>query len=957
MTESDAPDPAPARPHGRIDGPADRRTVPGTGDGPIRRAGAGGSAVRGTGTDARLARQPRTPICAVRGTGTDEEAQARAGADPGPPVEPPPFASLLDAPSAAPAKAELRERINARIGECPEDDPDSHHRERRRLEQVTDSDIDRLIAIADGAEGEVPSSLQDHDVRAIVRACPHLHLLHRARIEARSQRPDFAGLLYDPPVKRLDPRAVEQVLRATDLPERDWATWFDNWLWYHHDPHSVWPWALANPDLVVERLRDTRLAAQALQTLEHMPTVPEQILPTLVQIAIGPSTVNRPLARRIVARHVRAGAVGGPGGDPDGAGADSPRAGDLAARALTGGAKQREAAAQWLAELADPAAVVALRGALAKETSPRPRAALLGALAACDERAAELVAPRALEAEAERGLKRRPPASLAWFDADALPALRWADGTAVDPRVARWWVVLADRLKDPSGHGMFELYLDRLDAADAAALGSHVLRAWIAQDTIRPPEEESRAHAELEGRRNHDRAQRDLARAIGTEQEDCARRQAAVPLSRHVERAYRYHHQLFPGSAIADKGLLALTVRMDGAELARAVRDYEATCWRWQGGHRAQLAALMTALAANGHPDALALLQSAARGHTMRSIRKTATALLEQVARWRGWSADELADRMIPTAGFDDDGALRLSYEGRTVIARPTPEGGVVLADADGRPLKSLPAARTPDDPGGADDAKKRLGSARRQVKAAMSLQTARLYEAMCASRTWPADQWRELLADHPLVGRLVTRLIWEALPDGVRFRPAEDGALLGVDDAAVELAPGAAVRLAHRTALSGAEAHAWRRHLADYEVSPPFDQLGAAAPDVPVDATAVRAPGGRRVTTAFALRRAAAKRGWRRAPAEDGGWFWSYLKDFPSLGLTAAVNFSGARLPEEDQPCAVDDLEVRRGRAPVVLGRVPPVLLAECCADFAALAALGRPDPHWRPSAGADRA
>ena len=938
MTEPDAPDPAPARPHGRTDEPADRRTTPETRADASRSdglTGAGGAAPE---------------------TGTDEEAQARAGADPGPPVEPPPFASLLDAPSAAPAKAELRERINARIGECPEDDPDSHHRERRRLEQVTDSDIDRLIAIADGAEGEVPSSLQAHDVRAIVRACPHLHLLHRARIEARSQRPDFAALLYDPSVKRLDPRAVEQVLRATDLPERDWATWFDNWLWYHHDPHSVWPWALANPFLVLERLRDTRLAAQALQALEHMPTVPEQILPTLVQIAIGPSTVNRPLARRIVARHARAGAVGGPGG-PDGAGADSPRVGDLAARALTGGAKQREAAAQWLAELADPTAVVALREALARETSPRPRAALLGALAACDERAAELIPPRALEAEAERGLKRRPPTSLAWFDADALPALRWADGTAVDPRVVRWWVVLADRLKDPSGHGMFELYLDRLDAADAAALGSHVLRAWIAQDTIRPPEEESRAHAELEGRRNHDRAQRDLARAIGTEREDYARRQAAVPLSRHVEHAYRYHHQLFPGSAIADKGLLALTVRMDGAELARAVRDYEATCWRWQGGHRAQLAALMTALAANGHPDALALLQSAARGHTMRSIRKTATALLEQVARWRGWSADELADRMIPTAGFDDDGALRLSYGGRTVIARPTPEGGVVLADADGRPLKSLPAARTPDDPGGADDAKKRLGSARRQVKAAMSLQTARLYEAMCASRTWPADQWRELLADHPLVGRLVTRLIWEALPDGVRFRPAEDGALLGVDDAAVELAPGAAVRLAHRTALSGAEAHAWRRHLADYEVSPPFDQLGAAAPDVPVDATAVRAPGGRRVTTAFALRRAAAKRGWRRAPAEDGGWFWSYLKDFPSLGLTAAVNFSGARLPEEDQPCAVDDLEVRRGRAPVVLGRVPPVLLAECCADFAALAALGRPDPHWRPSAGADRA
>ena len=47
MTESDAPDPAPARPHGRTDGPADRSTVPGMDDGLIRRAGADGSTVRG----------------------------------------------------------------------------------------------------------------------------------------------------------------------------------------------------------------------------------------------------------------------------------------------------------------------------------------------------------------------------------------------------------------------------------------------------------------------------------------------------------------------------------------------------------------------------------------------------------------------------------------------------------------------------------------------------------------------------------------------------------------------------------------------------------------------------------------------------------------------------------------------------------------------------------------------
>ena len=40
-----------------------------------------------------------------------------------------------------------------------------------------------------------------------------------------------------------------------------------------------------------------------------------------------------------------------------------------------------------------------------------------------------------------------------------------------------------------------------------------------------------------------------------------------------------------------------------------------------------------------------------------------------------------------------------------------------------------------------------------------------------------------------------------------------------------------------------------------------------------------------------------------------------------------------------------------RRGR-PVPLDRVPPVLLAECRADYEALAALGPYDPDWKKKA-----
>ena len=73
----------------------------------------------------------------------------------------------------------------------------------------------------------------------------------------------------------------------------------------------------------------------------------------------------------------------------------------------------------------------------------------------------------------------------------------------------------------------------------------------------------------------------------------------------------------------------------------------------------------------------------------------------------------------------------------------------------------------------------------------------------MCAGRTWPLAQWRELLAAHPLAGHLVARLVRLAsdgrdvpepsAPDGSparlrAFRPTEDGELLGADDVAVHL-------------------------------------------------------------------------------------------------------------------------------------------------------------------------
>jgi len=213
-----------------------------------------------------------------------------------------------------------------------------------------------------------------------------------------------------------------------------------------------------------------------------------------------------------------------------------------------------------------------------------------------------------------------------------------------------------------------------------------------------------------------------------------AEEEAAIPLEERIAEAYAEHQRTYTGSAMADKGLLAFAVRMEGGELAGLVRSY----MRDNPSRRAQFEALVHALHANSSPEALQVLLSIARRHRMSSVQRTAEALALEAAEERGWSAEELADRTIPTAGFSDDGLLHMSYGPREFVGRLTPDFRVELADAAGKTLKSLPAARSGEDGDAVKAAKKQLTAARKEARAVLTLQSGRLYEAMCAGRTWP---------------------------------------------------------------------------------------------------------------------------------------------------------------------------------------------------------------------------
>ena len=87
-----------------------------------------------------------------------------------------------------------------------------------------------------------------------------------------------------------------------------------------------------------------------------------------------------------------------------------------------------------------------------------------------------------------------------------------------------------------------------------------------------------------------------------------------------------------------------------------------------------------------------------------------------------------------------------------------------------------------------------------------------------------------------------------------------------------------------------------------------------------------------------------------------DAGTFYDYVKGFAALGLSAVLGFTGSWVPEDKIPCATKSLSFTRGdddyEYEIPLTEVPPVLLAECRADYEALAALGPYDPDWETSA-----
>jgi hypothetical protein len=743
-----------------------------------------------------------------------------------------------------------------------------------------------------------------------------------------------------------DLRLLAATFEAVGLDPRPFALSILNtsrWEKVAFQPARTWGYYAEHPDVLEEVFNqpkdyhtDSR-RENVFAVLAHFPQLPPRWLAMMWDLALANPKKERALAQacldKVKGKEQR-----------------------IIAAISDGKADTRAIAAEWLGRIGAGCrdlAVSSLKKALKKEKQELAAGAMMSALERLGVPIDEFVNFDTLAADARKFLAKGAPANLAWFKFDMLPRVHWAaTGKPVDQEILTYLIANACKLGNPEPGPMLRRYCSYFRKPDAEELGQHVLQAWIGQDTIPHSHEDAHNYATP------------LAKSYAGYSKSHPQFYGDKDEAQWYQQFYNQKLKEPIGTATKEKGILAVAAACCGGRAAPVAAQYLKT---WYGMRVHQCKALLHMLAFIEHPSAIQVLLATSARFRTASIRKEAEQLVSALADRKGWTLDELADRTIPTGGFDEAGELTIDYGPRKFLAKLDGEFNVTITNEEGKVIKTLPEPRQDEDEQQVKDAKKILSNAKKEITSILKLQKERLFEAMCTQRSWTFADWDTYLNKHPILKRYAQRLVWAAVDERGNvtqtFRPLEDGSLTDTNDDAVTLAPSASVRLAHSATVTADAAAAWRQHFADYNVEPLFQQFGGSQytlPDGQKEETDVNDFLGH-MLQAFKLRTRLTKAGYARGPAEDGGWFHVYKKNFPSLRLEAVIEFTGNGLPETDRPVALQHLYFSRtgdeessyGTDKLTLGEVPRVLLSECYNDLRTAAADGKGfDAEWEKKA-----
>lgn len=676
----------------------------------------------------------------------------------------------------------------------------------------------------------------------------------------------------------------------------------------------------------------------ALDVLTLFPQIPDQYIPKLLEVALGTQKKLRFECQEVLSK--------------------VPNIHLQAIDALKNSqAEIRITATDWLGRLGETQEqhradiITALHALMKKEKKEAVTTAVLSALEKNGDDISVFLSPEVLLKEAQKGLKAKLSKTFTWFDERAIPKLSWQDGSEVDSQIIHWWIVLAEKLKEPKPNALFKRYLNLLDETSQQSLSLFVLQTFARQDLSLFSKAEAITVADTLAPQLHsDLGYYGCIFSDGYGIYDSWSKQYPDTPLVSVEIIHTHVvaqlQKTVKSSAIKSKGMLALVHKAVGTSAVDILTNYI------KNHHRrtAQIGAFLDAFSASDDPLVIQWILNISRRYRTKSIQEKAMDIIAEIAKRNHWTQAQLGDRTIPMAGVDDDGILQLDYGTRTLTAYIDEKYKFVLQNEQGKVIKSLPAPRQEDDKKLIKETKSLFSACKKELKQMIELQTARLYEAMCCERLWAVAEWQEYLLAHPIMKRLIARLIWiEVDTDGTIlqvFRPSEDGSLLNISDDEISLNPDSQIKLAHYVLLAATshDVKQWKQHLKDYEIKALFEQLKNTVPQTNDDENSFTDFVDTQ-SEAFKLRSVITKLGYLRCGIGDGGGFDKYYKYYESLDISAVLVFSGSGVPEENINIQLGEFRFQKGRVHtwdregIDFAEVPPILLAESYAEYGLIA------------------
>ena len=272
------------------------------------------------------------------------------------------------------------------------------------------------------------------------------------------------------------------------------------------------------------------------------------------------------------------------------------------------------------------------------------------------------------------------------------------------------------------------------------------------------------------------------------------------------------------------KGLAWAIVAAKRLDLAPALGNLAEACFKKipnKGPRNVKVAnAATAALAALADPAAAAQLSRLRLRVKHHSSRATVDKALATASRKTGLSPDDLAEMSVPAFGLNARGVRRVDLRDHYAELRVASAREVELRwfDRRGNACASVPAAvRTKH-----GEVLKQLKREARDASTILAAQALRLERSYVNERSWPLKVWRQRFLDHPLVGTLARRLIWQ-FEDSVAI--PHEGQMVSAAGRPVSPRNDAAFSLWHPIGSPPEQVLAWRAWLERHEVTQPFKQ------------------------------------------------------------------------------------------------------------------------------------